>query len=68
LTGSKAFISEDEKQKRLVQKAMKTHEIYIQGGTWLFDEEGDVLWNHIDTVPEDHASIDTILSEMEKVN
>jgi peroxiredoxin len=64
--GSKAFMPEDEEQKRLVQKAMKTHDIFIQGGTWLFDEKGNVLWNHIDTAPEDHASIDIILSELKK--
>lgn len=57
---------EDPEQKRLVQKAMKTHDIYIQGGTWLFDEKGNILWNHIDTMPEDHASIDNILLEMKK--
>lgn len=45
---------------------MKTHDIYIQGGSWLFDEKGNILWNHIDTVPEDHASIETILKEMKK--
>jgi hypothetical protein len=64
--GSKAFLPEDEEQKRLVQKAMKTHDIYIQGGSWLFDEKGNILWNHIDTVPEDHASIETLLDEMKK--
>lgn len=62
--GSKTFMPEDPEQKRLVQKAMKTHDIYIQGGTWLFDEKGNILWNHIDTVPEDHAPIETILLEM----
>lgn len=64
--GTKAFTPEDLEQKRLVQKAMKTHDIYIQGGSWLFDEKGNILWNHIDTVPEDHASIETILKEMKK--
>lgn len=64
--GPKMFLPQDEKQKRLVQKAMKTHDIFIQGGTWLYDEKGRVLWNHIDTEPEDHASIDTILVQMSK--
>lgn len=60
--GSKAFLPEDDAQKQLVQKAMKTHDIYIQGGTWIYDEKGNVIWKHIDTEPADHASIDTILS------
>nr|WP_077212026.1 peroxiredoxin-like family protein [Bacillus dakarensis] len=64
--GSKALFPEDEEQKKLVQKAMKTHDVFIQGGTWLFNEKGDTLWNHIDTEPEDTASIDQILSEMER--
>lgn len=62
--GSKAFFPEDADQKQLIQTAMKTHDVFIQGGTWLFDEDGNVLWNHIDTDPEDHASIDTILAKM----
>lgn len=62
--GSKAFFPEDADQKQLIQTAMKTHDVFIQGGTWLFDEDGNVLWNHIDTAPEDHASIDTILAKM----
>jgi peroxiredoxin len=66
--GAKSFLPEDEEQKRLVQKAMKTQDIYIQGGTWLFDEKGNTLWSHIDTAPEDHASIDVMLSEMKRHN
>jgi hypothetical protein len=64
--GPKGFLPEDEAQKSVVQEAMKTHDIYIQGGSWLYDEKGDILWNHIDTVPEDHAKVDTILKEMKK--
>lgn len=64
--GTKAFLPKDEAQKKLVQKAMKTHDIYIQGGTWIYDEQGKVIWKHIDTEPEDHASIDTILTIIHK--
>lgn len=64
--GAKAFLPKNEQQKALVQKAMKTHDIFIQGGTWLFDEKGRTLWSHIDNEPEDHASIDTILAEINK--
>jgi hypothetical protein len=64
--GSKAFLPEDDAQKKLVQKAMKTHDIYIQGGTWIYDEKGNVIWKHIDTEPADHASIDSILAVIKK--
>lgn len=62
--GAKAFMPQNEKQRELVQKAMKTHDIFIQGGTWVFNEEGRTLWSHIDTEPEDHASIDEILTQI----
>lgn len=62
--GSKTFLPSDENQKVLVKTALKTHDIYIQGGSWLFNEQGKVVWNHIDTAPEDHATIDQILLQM----
>ncbi|MGM0903891.1 MAG: AhpC/TSA family protein [Bacillota bacterium] len=62
--GSKTFLPSDEKQQNLVKKAMKTHDIYIQGGSWLFSESGEVTWCHIDTAPEDHATIDQLLGQM----
>lgn len=58
--GTKAFIPQDEKQAELVRTAMKTHDIYIQGGSWIFDEDGQVVWSHIDKSPEDHATIEQI--------
>jgi hypothetical protein len=64
--GPKGFLPTDKAQKSLVQEAMKTHDIYIQGGSWLYDEKGNILWKHIDTVPEDHAKVDIILEEMKK--
>jgi hypothetical protein len=63
--GSKGFLPSDEAEKKLVQKALKTHDIYIQGGTWIYDEKGNVIWKHIDTEPADHASIDTILTKID---
>lgn len=60
------FRPEDEEQKKFVQEAMITQDVFIQGGTWLFDERGNTLWNHIDTAPEDHAAIDQILSEINR--
>jgi hypothetical protein len=62
--GMKAFVPRDAEQKRLVQQAMKTHDIFIQGGTWIYDEKGMTIWSHIDSSPEDHASIDTILTKL----
>lgn len=64
--GKKAFIPSDEVKKELVQRAMKTQDIYMQGGTWVYDEKGKVIWKHIDTKPEDHASINTILNVIKK--
>ena len=62
--GSKTFLPSDEKQQNLVKKAMKTHDIYIQGGSWLFNEQGEVIWSHVDTAPENHATIDQLLEQM----
>jgi hypothetical protein len=64
--GKKAFMPDDEVKKELVQKAMKSQDIYIQGGTWVFNENGKVVWKHIDTDPKDHASIETILDLVRK--
>ncbi|WP_391560766.1 peroxiredoxin-like family protein [Robertmurraya sp.] len=62
--GSKAFIPDEENQKKVVKEALKTQDIYIQGGSWIFNENGEVVWKHIDSSPEDHASIDRILQEL----
>jgi hypothetical protein len=66
--GTSTFFPKDEAQKKLVQQAMKTHDVFIQGGTWLFDQNGNQIWHHIDSTPEDHASIKTILSKINKYN
>lgn len=60
----KNFIPKNEKQKEFVMKSMKTQDVYIQGGTWLFSPEGKILWKHIDESPEDHAKIDDVLRQM----
>lgn len=68
LTGQvKNFIPKDDKQKEFVMKSMKTQDVYIQGGTWLFTPQGNILWKHIDQSPEDHAKIDDVLKQMDKV-
>jgi hypothetical protein len=47
-------------------KAVRTQDIYQQGGTWLYSETGEVLWSHLDTDPADHATIDEIMSQLRK--
>ncbi|WP_240795434.1 peroxiredoxin-like family protein [Aquibacillus halophilus] len=64
--GKKAFIPDDNAKKKLVQTAMKTQDIYIQGSTWVFNNKGKVIWKHIDTEPGDHASIRTIINVLRK--
>ncbi|MFE8701438.1 AhpC/TSA family protein [Cytobacillus sp. FJAT-54145] len=64
----KGMIPTDEKQKEIVMKSMKTQDVYIQGGTWLFAPDGTILWKHIDTSPEDHAKIDKVLEITDTLN
>ncbi|WP_251032593.1 peroxiredoxin-like family protein [Mesobacillus foraminis] len=66
--GPGKFLPDDIEQKQLVQEAMKTHDIFIQGGAWLFDDNGKIIWNHIDSSPEDHATIDELLSVMKRLS
>lgn len=58
--GKKAFLPQDQKKSDIVKEALNTHDVYIQGGTWIYDEEGNVIWSHIDESPEDHATIEQI--------
>lgn len=62
--GAKAFLPEKEDQQTVVKEAMKTQDLYIQGGTWIFDDKGQVTWSHIDKAPEDHARITDILKQL----
>lgn len=59
------FIPKEENKKRLVLKAMKTQDVYIQGGTWLFSTKGKVIWKHIDKSPNNHATITEILENVQ---
>lgn len=65
--GSKVFMPKDESQQRVVKKSLKTQDLYIQGGSWIFNEEGAVVWSHIDQSPEDHANMNDILNAMKKL-
>jgi hypothetical protein len=64
--GKKAFLPEDEKQREVVRESLNTQDIYIQGGSWLFDEKGEVLWSHVDESPEDHAAIDELVHHVKE--
>ena len=62
----KNFFPDDESQKRFVQKSMKTQDVYIQGATFLFNDEGNVVWKHVDQSPEDHASLKTVIKMIDE--
>lgn len=62
----KNFLPKEATQKSFVKKSMKTQDVYIQGGTWLFDENSNVLWKHVDKSPDDHASIVDIKKQVKK--
>lgn len=62
--GSKTFMPKDENQLKVVKKSMKNSDLFIQGGTWIYTQTGEVIWNHIDSEPEDHATIDQILEHI----
>ncbi len=51
----------DPEQMKIVKNAMFRQDVYQLGGTWLIDTSGEILWQHIDLEPADHATIPTIL-------
>ncbi|WP_337958029.1 AhpC/TSA family protein [Guptibacillus sedimenti] len=62
------FIPKEQKKKDFVLKSMKTQDVYIQGGTWIYDDSGKLIWHHIDQSPEDHAKIDAVIDVLKKHN
>jgi hypothetical protein len=64
LTGKMKLYPDDPKQKKVVKKALKSQDVYQQGGTWLFSESGQVVWKHIDSDPRDHPSIQEIKKQI----
>lgn len=69
MTGKiKNVLPKKAEQKTVVKKSMNTQDVKIQGGTWLFDSDGEVVWKHIDRSPEDHASVEQILQHREKAH
>lgn len=68
ITGKiKNFFPKEEKQRAFVTKSMKTQDVYIQGGTWIFDKNGELYWSHIDDAPDKHASIEEIKNKLEEM-
>lgn len=67
LTGKmKDFKPKEADKRAVVDLSMKTSDIYQQGGTWLFDPSGRVLWKHIDETPGDHATIAQVLAAISR--
>ena len=62
------FIPKEQKKKDFVLKSMKTQDVYIQGGTWIYDGRGNLVWHHIDQSPEDHAKIDSVIEVLKQHN
>lgn len=62
----KDFIPKEEAKKKFVLKSMKTQDVFIQGGTWLYSSEGKIIWKHIDQNPEKHAKIHDIMEQLQK--
>jgi peroxiredoxin len=54
-------LPQTKEQKAVFKKSMDTQNIYLQGGTWLFNPEGEVIWKHRDKSPDDHVSIKEII-------
>lgn len=65
--GRKAFLPDDPKQRNLVKDSLKNQDVYIQGGTWIFNRDGQMVWSHIDESPEDHATIDDLLVRAKQI-
>ncbi len=64
MTGQLKLSKEDPKQDAVVKKALRTQDTMQQGGSWLFSETGDLLWSHLDDLPQNHATIEEILKQI----
>lgn len=63
----KNFLPKEENQRSFVVRSMKTQDVYIQGGTWIFDKDGNLEWSHIDQSPEQHAAVEEIKYRLENM-
>lgn len=58
------IIPKEEKKRELFFSAVKNQDVNVQGSSWLFDRDGEVLWKHMDDSPKDHARIKEILKQV----
>jgi hypothetical protein len=58
------IIPKEEKKRELFFSAVKNQDVNVQGSSWLFDREGEVLWKHMDDSPKDHARVKEILKQV----
>ncbi|MDQ0300756.1 hypothetical protein J2S78_003224 [Salibacterium salarium] len=62
ITGQvKHLLPKNPEKKKVVKTSMQKSDIYIQGGTWLFDNNQQLKWKHVDKSPEKHADVSEIL-------
>jgi hypothetical protein len=68
ILSGKAKISEiipkEEKKRELFFSAVKNQDVNVQGSSWLFSRDGEVLWQHKDNSPKDHARVMEILEQV----
>ena len=60
------IVPKDKTERKHFLSAVKNQDVNIQGSSWLFDRNGDVLWKHMDDTPEDHAKVDEVLKQLRK--
>ncbi|WP_246125580.1 peroxiredoxin-like family protein [Alkalicoccus halolimnae] len=63
----KNFLPKEKGQRKFVADSMKIQDVYIQGGTWIFNSDSELVWNHIDSSPEDYASLEDIEQILEQI-
>ncbi|WP_205774746.1 AhpC/TSA family protein [Alkalicoccus luteus] len=59
-----SFLPSDKAQRAVALHSMKTQDVYIQGGTWIYSESGALEWYHLDKSPDNHASVERILDQL----
>jgi peroxiredoxin len=60
------IIPKEEKKRELFFSAVKNQDVNVQGSSWLFDQNGELLWKHMDDSPKDHAKVNEILKQIQK--
>ncbi|MFB4164402.1 hypothetical protein ACE1TI_11355 [Alteribacillus sp. JSM 102045] len=46
----KDLIPKDIEKRKVVTSSMKETDVYIQGGTWLFNSSQELFWHHLDQI------------------